>query len=86
MPLEPLIDSLKLKKLSSVKIAEKENSHPIYGTTIYIGRTPLKTIYGEMTAYAFQDLIHKGYIVALAHGDIKAPVLYTRLHSSCVTS
>lgn len=39
-----------------------------------------------MTAYAFQDLIHKGYIVALAHGDIHAPVLYTRLHSSCVTS
>lgn len=39
-----------------------------------------------MVAYAFQDLIHKGYIVALAHGNIHAPTLYTRLHSSCVTS
>jgi len=58
----------------------------IYGTTIYIDKTPLNTIYGEMTAYAFQDLIHKGYIIALVHGDINAPTLYTRLHSSCVTS
>ena len=67
-------------------IADKEMLHPIYGTTIYIGKTPLKTIYGEMTAYAFQDLIHKGYIIALTHGDIHSAVLYTRLHSSCVTS
>lgn len=60
--------------------------HPIYGTTVHIGKTELTTIYGNMTAYTFQDLIHKGYIVALVHGDLKAPTLYTRLHSSCVTS
>jgi 3,4-dihydroxy 2-butanone 4-phosphate synthase/GTP cyclohydrolase II len=36
--------------------------------------------------YTFQDLIHKGYIIALAYGDIKKEILYTRIHSSCITS
>jgi 3,4-dihydroxy 2-butanone 4-phosphate synthase/GTP cyclohydrolase II len=31
-------------------------------------------------------LITKGYILAIAHGDIKSQTLYTRIHSSCVTS
>lgn len=63
-----------------------KNQHNIIGTTIYIGKSELETEFGNMTAYTFQDLIHKGYIIALAHGDIHAPLLYTRLHSSCVTS
>ena len=44
----------------------------IYGTTISIGTFPLNTIHGKFNAIIFQDLIHKGYIIALAHGDIQA--------------
>jgi 3,4-dihydroxy 2-butanone 4-phosphate synthase/GTP cyclohydrolase II len=58
----------------------------IFGTTIFIGKMNLNTFYGEFMAHVYQDLIHKGYIIALAHGDLKADLLYTRLHSSCVTS
>jgi len=58
----------------------------IYGTTIYIGEIEIETIYGKFMTYTFQDLIHKGYIIALVHGDIHSEVLYTRMHSSCVTS
>jgi 3,4-dihydroxy 2-butanone 4-phosphate synthase / GTP cyclohydrolase II len=58
----------------------------IYGTTIYIGQTEVTTIYGKFTCFTFQDLIHKGYIIALCHGDLSAETLYTRMHSSCVTS
>lgn len=42
---------------------------------------------GTFTAYVFQDIIHKGYIIALAYGDIfNTKTFYTRVHSSCVTS
>ena len=58
----------------------------IYGTTIYIGCTELETVFGDFTTFTFQDLIHKGYIIALCHGDFAQDVLYTRMHSSCVTS
>lgn len=61
-------------------------NHEIHGTTIFIGNLQIETIYGKFNAYTFQDLIHKGYIIALVHGDINAKVLTTRLHSSCVTS
>jgi 3,4-dihydroxy 2-butanone 4-phosphate synthase / GTP cyclohydrolase II len=61
--------------------------HPIYGTTLFLAQCDLDTVHGPFKAYIFQDIIHKSYTVALAHGDIKeAPLLYTRLHSSCVTS
>ena len=86
MPSEPLIDTKRPLNQTNGKVPSKLHLHQIYGTTIYIGQTPLKTIFGEMTAYAFQDLIHKGYIIALTHGDIHSELLYTRLHSSCVTS
>jgi 3,4-dihydroxy 2-butanone 4-phosphate synthase/GTP cyclohydrolase II len=60
---------------------------PVYGTTIYIANCVLDTRYGLFRAYVFQDIIDKHYIIALAHGDIStAATLYTRLHSSCVTS
>ena len=58
----------------------------ISGTTIYVGTFELETIYGVFTAKIYQNLIHKGYIIALCHGDITADVLTTRIHSSCVTS
>ncbi len=60
---------------------------PVYGTTLYIANCVLDTRFGLFRAYVFQDIIDKHYIVALAHGDIStAATLYTRLHSSCVTS
>ena len=58
----------------------------IFGTTIYIDKITVNTIYGEFIGYTYQDLIHKGYVIALTYGDIKSDTLYTRIHSSCVTS
>ena len=63
------------------------DERPIYGTTIYLATCPLDTRFGLFRAYIFQDLIDKHYIIALAHGDVvRAKTLYTRLHSSCITS
>jgi 3,4-dihydroxy 2-butanone 4-phosphate synthase/GTP cyclohydrolase II len=62
------------------------NKRKIYGTTLYIDKICIETIYGNFTAYTYQNLIHKGYIIALTYGDIKKEILYTRIHSSCVTS
>ncbi|MBI2602092.1 MAG: hypothetical protein HYW48_03465 [Deltaproteobacteria bacterium] len=58
----------------------------IFGTTLYIGSVPMETRLGTFTCHTFQNLIHKGYILALAFGDLQAKELYTRVHSSCVTS
>jgi len=61
--------------------------HPMHGTTVYIAETELPTRYGLFRACIFQDIIHKGYIIALTFGEvIGAKSLHTRLHSSCVTS
>lgn len=69
------------------ELAEGDAARPIFGTTLFIASCPVDTRFGEFTAFVFQDLIHKGYIVALAKGDIQeAEQLYTRIHSSCVTS
>jgi len=62
------------------------NQLKIYGTTVFIGNTEIETRYGHFKLYTYQDLIHKGYILALIYGDIKSELLYTRAHSSCVTS
>jgi len=60
---------------------------PLHGTTLYLADCSLDTRFGVFRAYIFQDVINKSYIIALAHGDIAgAPMLYTRVHSSCVTS
>ncbi len=58
----------------------------IFGITLYVGSMPVETRYGVFTAHTFQNLIHKGYIIALCKGDLRHPLLYTRIHSSCVTS
>jgi 3,4-dihydroxy 2-butanone 4-phosphate synthase/GTP cyclohydrolase II len=58
----------------------------IFGITLYVGSMPVETRYGVFTAYTFQNLIHKGYIIALCKGDLQHSLLYTRIHSSCVTS
>jgi len=77
-----------LQHASGSVLAPRElEDRPVYGQTIYLAHCTLDTRYGLFRAYVFQDIIDKHYILALAHGDIvRAPVLYTRLHSSCVTS
>jgi len=63
------------------------HERPLYGTTLFLARCTLETRFGMFKAFIFQDIISKAYIIALAHGDIvRATQLYTRMHSSCVTS
>ncbi len=66
---------------------EDELDRPTYGATVYLAHTKLETRFGEFTSFIFQDIIHKGYIIALTYGDVASvETLYTRVHSSCVTS
>lgn len=63
------------------------DDRPLFGTTLFLASCSLDTRFGIFRTHIFQDIIDKHYIIALAHGDISgADVLYTRLHSSCVTS
>ncbi len=63
------------------------DERPLYGTTLYLAACSLETRFGTFRAYIFQDIINKSYIIALVHGDITSgATLYTRVHSSCVTS
>ena len=78
-----------LSPRSALSPPSAEMPHPIYGTTIYIGRNDVETAVGRFCVLTYQDLIHKGYILALVHGDLERDgngTVYTRLHSSCVTS
>jgi 3,4-dihydroxy 2-butanone 4-phosphate synthase / GTP cyclohydrolase II len=71
----------------SVLTPELKEERPLHGQTLYIADCSLDTRHGVFRAYIFQDIIDKHYIIALAYGDIiNAKQLYTRLHSSCVTS
>lgn len=60
----------------------------IYGTTLFIGETKIETKYGVFTSLTYQNLISsKNYVIALCYGDyLNEKTLYTRIHSSCVTS
>jgi 3,4-dihydroxy 2-butanone 4-phosphate synthase/GTP cyclohydrolase II len=81
-----LVGSLQHLAGSAVELSSIDD-RPLYGTTLYIATCNLDTRFGPFRAYIFQDIIDKHYIIALAHGDIaQAKTLYTRLHSSCVTS
>lgn len=72
---------------SRLDLTQEGFERPIHGTTMYVATCQIETRFGPFTAHVFQDLIHKGYIIALAFGDItSAATLYTRMHSSCVTS
>lgn len=80
-----------LAKLGLPKVEQSSNralsQRPLHGTTLYLASCSVETRFGLFQAHVFQDLIHKGYIIALAYGDLaKAKQLYTRIHSSCVTS
>ena len=60
---------------------------PMRGTTLFLASCAVETRMGRFVAHVFQDVIHKGYVMALAAGDITgAKVLYARIHSSCITS
>ena len=65
-----------------------DQQHAVYGTTLFLAKTKVPTRFGDFAAYIFQDLIHKGYVIALIHGEVRgsAEPLVTRMHSSCVTS
>lgn len=72
---------------ASVATPSGSIDRPTFGQTLYLAQCKVDMEYGTFRAYVFQDLIDKHYIIALAHGDIvNAPVLYTRVHSSCLTS
>ena len=59
----------------------------IHGTTLFIGKTSLKTIFGTFMAYTYQDIIDSKYIMALVYGNVhEHSNLYIRVHSSCLTS
>lgn len=63
------------------------DERPLYGITLYIANCTVDTIFGRFKAFIFQDVIHKGYLIALTFGDIvSADELPMRIHSSCVTS
>ncbi|BET67997.1 hypothetical protein ASA1KI_29150 [Opitutales bacterium ASA1] len=84
--LQPLVEMLQHQH-GSVGDFTPLHERPLFGTTLFLARCTLEMRFGTFRAFVFQDLINKAYIIALAHGDIvRAPELYTRLHSSCVTS
>ncbi len=83
---EALIGALQHRPGSAFDLKSVDD-RPLFGTTLYIANCALDTRFGPFRAYIFQDIIDKHYIIALAYGDIThAKMLYTRLHSSCVTS
>jgi 3,4-dihydroxy 2-butanone 4-phosphate synthase / GTP cyclohydrolase II len=58
----------------------------LYGTTMAIGSMEIETVFGMCNLHAFADVCFKNYVMALCFGDLNTEALYTRLHSSCVTS
>jgi 3,4-dihydroxy 2-butanone 4-phosphate synthase/GTP cyclohydrolase II len=68
-------------------VAGQSMHHPVHGTTLYLAHTEVPTRFGNFQAHIFQDLIHKGYVIALIYGSVwEGGEVYTRMHSSCVTS
>ena len=64
------------------------HERPLQGTTMFVATCPLKLRGGvECVAHVFQDITDKQYIITLAFGDVThGQTMYTRIHSSCVTS
>lgn len=59
----------------------------IYGITIFVGKMPVELKYGKFMSYTFQNLINKSYIIVLISENTNWDnPIYTRVHSSCVTS
>ncbi len=87
-PPETILDELARYARHAADYTEPDSlERAALGTTVFLAETTLATRLGRFVAYIFQDIIHKGYVIALAHGPIReAAVLHTRIHSSCVTS
>jgi 3,4-dihydroxy 2-butanone 4-phosphate synthase/GTP cyclohydrolase II len=63
------------------------NSDKIYGTTIFIGSKDVELKYGVFRTYTYQDIVDKKYIICLTYGNLQeSDSIYTRIHSSCLTS
>ena len=58
----------------------------LYGTTMAIGSMDVETLFGICKIYTFADVCYKNYVIAIWYGNLDSDILYTRLHSSCVTS
>lgn len=62
----------------------------IWGTTLYLGETSLNTKFGNFKTKIYQNIINHRYILALMYNETDLNkdnlLLYTRVHSSCVTS
>lgn len=64
----------------------------IYGTTLFLGLKKLDMIYGLFYSLVYQDIITQKYIIALIDETTYKTlneadnILYTRIHSSCITS
>ena len=72
---------------ASVHDPDEKFERATFGSTVYLAETDVETLYGVFRAYIFQDIIHKGYVLALTYGNFQeADELYTRMHSSCVSS
>jgi 3,4-dihydroxy 2-butanone 4-phosphate synthase/GTP cyclohydrolase II len=86
--MNPVLDALRTyAEHAKLHDPSDRDSRATYGSTVFIAETDLETLYGMFKAYIFQDIIHKGYVIALTYGDFKnATELYTRMHSSCVSS
>ena len=70
-----------------LNLSGKTLERPIAGTTLYLATCTLKLTCGTFIVHTFQDIIHKGYILALTYGDVMSgQPLPCRIHSSCVTS
>ena len=84
--LRQLVDQLQHPAGSVLNRAGMED-RPLRGTTLFLASCSVETRMGPFTAHVFQDVIHKGYVIALAAGEVTgASVLYARIHSSCITS
>ena len=60
---------------------------PIFGTTQFVGVVPFQYEGQQWWKYVFHDTQTKEHTIALVKGDItRAKEVFTRIHSSCITS
>ena len=64
----------------------------LYGTTLFLGLKELNMIFGKFYSLVYLDVITQRYIIALIDENTYLnlgkldQILYTRIHSSCITS
>ncbi len=62
----------KVTLLGEIGPTFKGDERPMHGLTLYLGKLPMALKYGLFTAYVFQDLLNKGYILAISYGNLYA--------------